>query len=88
MKLRATVLMIFSLMMVSAQDFTDKARLLEDASSLDPLITAAGDKKLVLLGEASHGTHEYYVSRHYKQKAHRGARFQFYCRGRRLCQSL
>mgnify|MGYP003108624770 FL=1 len=63
MKLRATVLMIFSLMMVSAQDFTDKARLLEDASSLDPLITAAGDKKLVLLGEASHGTHEYYVWR-------------------------
>ncbi len=63
MKLRATVLMIFSLMMASAQDFTEKAKLLENASSLDPLIVAAGDKKLVLLGEASHGTHEYYVWR-------------------------
>ncbi len=50
-------------MMVSAQDFTEKARLLENGSSLDPLIAAAGEKKLVLLGEASHGTHEYYVWR-------------------------
>lgn len=63
MKLRATLLMIFSLMMASAQNFTEKAKLLENASSLDPLIVVAGDKKLVLLGEASHGTHEYYVWR-------------------------
>ncbi|MCG2417925.1 erythromycin esterase family protein [Aequorivita sp. F47161] len=63
MKLRATLLMIFSLMMASAQNFTEKAKLLVNASSLDPLIAAAGDKKLVLLGEASHGTHEYYVWR-------------------------
>ncbi|MCZ4320132.1 erythromycin esterase family protein [Aequorivita viscosa] len=55
--------MIFSLMMASAQNFTEKAKLLVNASSLDPLIAAAGDKKLVLLGEASHGTHEYYVWR-------------------------
>ncbi|MGO3182195.1 MAG: erythromycin esterase family protein [Aequorivita sp.] len=60
MKLRATLLMIFSLMMASAQNFTEKAKLLENASSLDPLLAVAGDKKLVLLGEASHGTHEYY----------------------------
>lgn len=63
MKLSATFLMIFSLMIASAQDFTEKAKLLVNASSLDPLIAAAGDKKLVLLGEASHGTHEYYVWR-------------------------
>ena len=30
---------------------------------MDKLITAAADKKLVLLGEASHGTHEYYLWR-------------------------
>lgn len=60
MKLRATLLIILSLMTASAQDFTEKAKSLENASSLDPLIVAAGEKKLVLLGEASHGTHEYY----------------------------
>ncbi|HLW31391.1 MAG TPA: erythromycin esterase family protein [Aequorivita sp.] len=63
MKLRASLLMILTLMMASAQNITEKAKLLENASSLDPLIAAAGDKKLVLLGEASHGTHEYYVWR-------------------------
>lgn len=63
MKLRATLLMVLSLMIASAQNITEKAKLLENASSLDPLIAAAGDKKLVLLGEASHGTHEYYVWR-------------------------
>ncbi|WP_310993923.1 erythromycin esterase family protein [Aequorivita marina] len=60
MKLLATLLMIFTMMTALAQNFTDKAKPLEDASSLDPVITAAGSKKLVLLGEASHGTHEYY----------------------------
>lgn len=63
MKLRLTLLMVLSLMMLSAQNLTDKAIKLDDASSLDPLITASGDKKLVLLGEASHGTHEYYIWR-------------------------
>jgi len=63
MKLRASLLMILTLMMASAQNITEKAKLLENASSLDPLIAAAGDKKLVLLGEDSHGTHEYYVWR-------------------------
>ena len=32
---------------------------------LDPLIQQIGDKKVVLLGEASHGTHEYYTWRSY-----------------------
>lgn len=49
--------------MTSVQNLIKKAKLLENASSLDPLIAVAGDKKLVLLGEASHGTHEYYVWR-------------------------
>ena len=63
MKLRLTVLMVLSLMMLSAQNLTDKAIKLDGTSSLDPLIAASGDKKLVLLGEASHGTHEYYIWR-------------------------
>src|ERR1051325_2941969 len=33
------------------------------SKDLDPLIEAIGDKKIVLLGEASHGTHEYYTWR-------------------------
>lgn len=35
----------------------------EDAKKLDHLIAGAGAKKLVLLGESTHGTHEYYVAR-------------------------
>ncbi len=56
---------VFLLFMSScfAQDFKEKAHILESENDLDPLITAAGDKKLVLLGEASHGTHEYYAWR-------------------------
>lgn len=41
----------------------EKARPLNTASDLDTLISTAGTKKLVLLGEASHGTHEYYLWR-------------------------
>ena len=33
---------------------------LEQNSDLDPLITMIGDARIVMLGEASHGTHEYY----------------------------
>ncbi|MCP5468786.1 MAG: erythromycin esterase family protein [Deltaproteobacteria bacterium] len=36
---------------------------LKDVSSLDPLIEKIGDSRIVLLGEASHGTHEYYTWR-------------------------
>lgn len=36
---------------------------LEDISDLDPLMEMIGDSKYVLLGEASHGTHEYYTWR-------------------------
>ncbi len=36
---------------------------LNNSSDLDPLIKYIGDAKYVLLGEASHGTHEYYTWR-------------------------
>jgi erythromycin esterase len=36
---------------------------LEDAADLDPLLERIGDAHYVLLGEASHGTHEYYLWR-------------------------
>ena len=36
---------------------------LEDAASLDPLMEAIGDSRFVLLGEASHGTSDYYTWR-------------------------
>ena len=36
---------------------------LRDPSDLDPLIRRIGDARVVLLGEASHGTHEYYTWR-------------------------
>ena len=36
---------------------------ISDASSIDRLIEKVGDKSLVLLGEASHGTSEFYIWR-------------------------
>ncbi len=36
---------------------------LENEKNLDPLLERIGDAKYVLLGEASHGTHEYYTWR-------------------------
>src|SRR5688572_29127130 len=36
---------------------------LNDTSALDSLIKKIGNSKYVLLGEASHGTHEYYTWR-------------------------
>lgn len=30
-------------------------------SGLDPLLERIGDSRIVMLGEASHGTHEYYI---------------------------
>lgn len=59
--------LVFSLTMISmfsnAQNFIDKAIPLVDNTSLDPLIAKTKDKKLVLMGEGSHGTHEYYAWR-------------------------
>jgi erythromycin esterase-like protein len=39
------------------------SRPLVEAADLDPLLASAGDARLVLLGEASHGTHEFYLWR-------------------------
>lgn len=36
---------------------------IQDAKDLDPLLNRIGDAKYVLLGEATHGTHEYYTWR-------------------------
>lgn len=41
----------------------NSATSLEKTEDLDPLINYIGDAKYVLLGEASHGTHEYYTWR-------------------------
>ena len=41
----------------------DLARPLRSPADLDPLIQRVGDARVVLLGEASHGTHEYYAWR-------------------------
>src|SRR5215211_5902565 len=38
---------------------------LTGAQDLDPLIERIGDARIVMLGEASHGTHEYYTWRSY-----------------------
>jgi len=40
-----------------------RAKPVTSSANLDPIIQAAGDRKLALLGEASHGTHEYYAWR-------------------------
>ncbi len=42
---------------------SSRATSLEDSADLDHLISLAADRKLVLLGEASHGTHEFYAWR-------------------------
>jgi erythromycin esterase len=41
----------------------EKAHPLHETSNLDTLITRIGDARIVMLGEASHGTHEYYTWR-------------------------
>src|SRR5437588_3941226 len=39
------------------------ARIATETSNLDSLIASAGDRAFVLIGEASHGTHEFYATR-------------------------
>lgn len=41
----------------------EKSYHLQTSNDLDPLMERIGDARLVLLGEASHGTHEYYTWR-------------------------
>ena len=63
MKLISTSLLFFIFLFSCGTNADEKTVALESEKSLEQLIAAAGDKKLVLLGEASHGTHEYYVWR-------------------------
>lgn len=45
-------------------DIHARAFYLKSATDLDPLIDSIGERKYVLLGEASHGTSEYYIWRY------------------------
>ena len=49
--------------MKRATDISRDYHRLESAKDLDPLMERIGDAKYVLLGEATHGTHEYYTWR-------------------------
>ena len=57
---------------------------LSTSEDLDVLVEAIGDKKYVLLGEATHGTSEFYKLRmELSRKLIENERFFFYCcRGR------
>jgi len=43
----------------------DHGTVLHSKADLEPMLLQMADKKIVMLGEASHGTHEYYVWRSY-----------------------
>lgn len=57
------LLLLSSNMCSSKQNMDQQTIPLKDDASLDKLIAEASNKELVLLGEASHGTHEYYLWR-------------------------
>lgn len=63
MKYLIGLVLFLSSLFSSAQSFKQKAISLEGTQSLDKLMLETVDKDLVLLGEASHGTHEYYLWR-------------------------
>jgi erythromycin esterase len=49
--------------MLTAEKILKEHYTLESSKDLDPLMEKIGDAKYILLGEASHGTHEYYTWR-------------------------
>jgi erythromycin esterase len=49
----------------AVQLIKDRSIVIKTRKDLDPLIERAGDARIVLLGEASHGTHEFYTWRTY-----------------------
>jgi erythromycin esterase-like protein len=49
--------------MVTAEKLLNAYHPLKKSADLDPLVSKIGEAKYVLLGEASHGTHEYYTWR-------------------------
>lgn len=56
-------LLLLITMFSSAQNFEQRIVPLERDTNLNKLISTVADKKLVLMGEGSHGTHEYYLWR-------------------------
>src|SRR4051812_36892103 len=52
----------------AARLIEEKSMSLDDQAALDALIDKIGDSRIVMLGEASHGTHEYYTWRSYITK--------------------
>jgi erythromycin esterase len=49
----------------AVQYISNNSHLVRDVSDIDILIHRIGDARIVMLGEASHGTHEYYTWRAY-----------------------
>jgi erythromycin esterase len=49
--------------MIKVKDIERGSHPLATSQDLDPIIESVGDARYVLLGEASHGTHEYYTWR-------------------------
>jgi erythromycin esterase len=49
--------------MIKVKDIERDSHPLATSQDLDPIIESVGDARYVLLGEASHGTHEYYTWR-------------------------
>src|SRR6266403_31397 len=55
--------MISNRVLAAQHELKERARPLSSSEDLDPLLDFIGDSRIVLLGEASHGTHEYYTWR-------------------------